>query len=44
MPLIFHGAFLHPFDFDKVIDSVADGVATPVNMPFRARESIMGSR
>lgn len=44
VPLIFHGAFLYPFDFDKVRDSLADGIAAPVNMPFLATDSIMGSR
>lgn len=42
--MIFHGAFLCPFDFDKVRDSVPDGVAAPVNRRFPARDLIMGSR
>lgn len=42
--MIFHGAFLCPFDSDKVRDSVPDGGAAAVNTPPPARDSIMGSR
>lgn len=43
-PVIFHGAFLCPFDFDKVRDAVPDGAPAPVSTLLPTRDSIMGSR